>query len=44
MLKQGYAFDNIGDQSNAKLILKELIRLYPGSNEAGVAKRKLEKM
>lgn len=41
LLKQGYAFNNIGDKSNARLILKELIRKYPQSNEAKIAKQKL---
>lgn len=42
LLKQGYAFDNIDDKHNAQLVLKELIRKYPDSKEAEIAKRKLE--
>jgi tol-pal system protein YbgF len=42
LLKQGFAFFNIGDQANARLILKELIRKYPDSNEARTAGEKLE--
>jgi len=41
LLKQGYAFDNIDDDHNAQLVLKELIRKYPDSKEAEIAKRKL---
>lgn len=44
LLKQGYAFNNIGDKSNARLILKELIRKYPQSNEAKIAKQKLQQI
>ncbi len=43
LLKQGLAFLNLGDQDNARLILKELVRKYPGSNEAKIAKERLEK-
>ncbi|MFH1102296.1 MAG: tol-pal system protein YbgF [Pseudomonadota bacterium] len=42
MLKQGFAFHNLGDKTNARLILKELVRLYPTSNEANIAKEKLK--
>jgi len=44
LLKQGYAFANIGDTANASLILKDLIRKYPDSNEATIAKRKLKQL
>lgn len=42
LLKQGLAFANIGDQPNAKLILEELRRKYPDSNEAQVAAEQLK--
>ena len=42
LLKQGLAFSNIGDKANAKLILEELSRKYPKSNEAKVAAEKLK--
>jgi len=42
LLKQGLAFSNIGDKANAKLILEELSRKYPDSNEAKVAAEKLK--
>ncbi len=44
LLKQGYAFANIGDTANASLILKDLIRRHPDSNEATIAKRKLKQL
>lgn len=44
LLKQGYAFTNIGDKSNARHILSELIRKYPKSNEAAIARQKLKQM
>ena len=42
LLKQGFAFFNLGDKSNARLILSELIKKYPKSNEAKIAERKLK--
>ena len=42
LLKQGLAFSNIGDKANARLILEELGRKYPKSNEAKVAAEKLK--
>jgi tol-pal system protein YbgF len=44
LLKQGLAFNNIGDQANARLILEELVRKYPKSNEATVATKKLQSL
>jgi tol-pal system protein YbgF len=42
LLKQGLAFANIGDKPNAKLILEELRRKYPDSNEAQIAAEQLK--
>lgn len=42
LLKQGFAFLNLGDKDNARLILKELVRKYPDSNEAKIAGEKLK--
>jgi tol-pal system protein YbgF len=42
LLKQGLAFSNIGDKANARLILKELVKKYPKSNEAIIARKKLK--
>ena len=41
-LKQGYAFAELGEKANARLILKELIKKHPGSNEAKYATEKLK--
>ena len=41
LLKQGFAFSNLGDKANARLILKELVKKYPDANEAVIAKKKL---
>ncbi|MFZ5573475.1 MAG: tol-pal system protein YbgF [Thermodesulfobacteriota bacterium] len=40
LLKQGLAFQQIGDKKNAKLVLQELIRKFPQTNEAVIAKQK----
>lgn len=40
--KQGLAFENIGDSTNAKVRYKELVQLYPNSNEAKIVDRKLQ--
>jgi len=42
LLKQGFAFFSLGDEANAGLILKELIRKFPDSDEANIAKNKLK--
>ena len=44
MLKQGYAFLNIGDKANARLILKELINKYPDTTESQLATQKLSQI
>ena len=43
-LKQGLAFSNLGDNTNARLILQELIKKHPQSNEAKIAGKKLKKI
>ncbi|MCF8028857.1 MAG: tol-pal system protein YbgF [Desulfobacteraceae bacterium] len=40
-LKQGFAFEKIGENANARLILNELLGKFPDSNEAKIAKKKL---
>ena len=42
LLKQGLSFLNIGEPNNARLIFKELIAKYPSTNEASIAKSKLD--
>ncbi|MDA3789090.1 MAG: tol-pal system protein YbgF [Desulfobacula sp.] len=41
-LKQGYAFAELGEEANARLILKELIKNHPGTNEARYAQEKIK--
>ncbi len=41
LLKQGFAFAELGEKANARLILKELIKKYPDSKEASFAEKKL---
>lgn len=41
LLKQGLAFFSLNEKPNAKIILQEIIRKYPTSNEAKIAKEKL---
>lgn len=40
-LKQGIAFGELGENANARLILQTLIRKYPDSNEAKIARKTL---
>lgn len=40
-LKQGIAFSKLGENANARIILKELIQKFPDSNEAKAARRKI---
>lgn len=40
-LKQGLAFFELGEAENAKLILNELLKKFPVSSEADIAKKKL---
>lgn len=42
LLKQGYAFANLGEKANSRLILKELIKKFSKSNEADIAREKLK--
>lgn len=44
MLKQAFSFFHLGDKSNCRLILNELVRKFPGSNESAVAKNKLKEL
>jgi TolA-binding protein len=41
LLKQGMAFAKLGDNESAKIVLNKLIKKYPKSPQAGVAKKKL---
>lgn len=42
LLKQAYSFSNLGEKGNARLILKDLIKKYPQTQEAETAKEKLK--
>ena len=44
LLKQGFAFLNLGDKTNSRIILQELIRKYPKTNEAKIAQDKLKEL
>ena len=42
MLRQAIAFNEIKDKTSAKLLLKKLIKRYPKSKEAAIARKKLK--
>ena len=42
LLKQGLAFYKLGDKANARLILRELLKKYPKSNESKIARKILK--
>lgn len=44
LLKQGYAFAELGEKVNARLILQEVVEKYPQSPEATRAKQKLKSL
>jgi len=44
MLKEGLAFYELKKEKEAKYILKKLIDKYPKSDQAKIAKSKLEQM
>jgi len=44
LLKQGFAFLSLGDKANARLILKELAKKYPETNEGKIAVQKLKEI
>ena len=43
-LKQGISFHKLGENANARLILKELITKFPDSNEAKIARQKVSQI
>jgi tol-pal system protein YbgF len=43
-LKQGYAFAELGETANARLILKVLLQKHPDSDEARFAREKLKQL
>ena len=44
LLKQGFAFAELGEKVNARLILQEVVEKYPQSPEAGRAKQRLKSL
>lgn len=42
LLKQGFAFFNLGDKANTQIILNELIAKFPKSKESDIARKKLK--
>ncbi len=42
LLKQGLAFHRIGEDANARLVLNELLKKFPKSNEATIAQKKIK--
>jgi tol-pal system protein YbgF len=44
LLKQGFAFLKLGDKANSRLILQELVRKYPKTNEAKIAAEKIKEL
>lgn len=42
LLKQAFAFHAIGDPQDAKILLRKIIQEYPESEQANIAKKKLE--
>jgi tol-pal system protein YbgF len=43
-LKQAFSFLELGDKSSAKIILEQIVRNYPNTNQARTAKSKLSEM
>lgn len=42
LLKQAFAFDAINDPADAKILLRKILREHPSSDQAAIAKKKLE--
>ncbi len=43
-LKQGFSFERLGAKKEARVLLETVIELYPKSEEATIAKKRLEKL
>ncbi|MBW2625665.1 MAG: tetratricopeptide repeat protein, partial [Deltaproteobacteria bacterium] len=41
LLKQGMAFLELGDKTGGKILLKKVVKGYPQSNQAKIARSKL---
>ncbi len=44
LLKQGLAFEKLGDRETARIVLRKLVDEYPKSDQAAVAKKQLRKL
>jgi tol-pal system protein YbgF len=41
LLKQGLSFQQLGDKTSARMILQQIVRDYPNTNQARVARAQL---
>ena len=44
LLKQGISFHNLGDKASAKLLLQQVIKDYPNTSQARIARSKLQEI
>lgn len=44
ILKQGFSFQMLGDKESARLLLQQVIKDYPNTNEARIARAKLQEI
>ncbi len=44
LLKQGISFQNLGDKVSAKLLLQQVIKDYPNTSQARIARSKLQEL
>jgi len=44
LLKQGMAFQKLGDKASARIVYNQIIKKYPNTNQARVAKAKLTEL
>lgn len=44
LLKQGLSFLNLGDKTSARLLLQQVIKDYPNTNQARIARTKLQEI
>ena len=44
LLKQGMAFQKLGDKASARIVYNQIIKKYPNTNQARVAKAKLSEL
>ncbi len=44
LLKQGLSFLNLGDKTSSKLLLQQVIKDYPNTNQARIARAKLQEI